>query len=223
VPAPQAEQAHDWRDRRFLDLGDGFPFFEDSMRIDHADLEGVGNNPTADLVLKPCASADSKSHPMPDYKDFERLVASAVAFRHQPTPVSGHMIRTRPWPRGPAASSARISADGRNINGQVRVVHIIRDAVPGLVLVLVLAVAALPAERIAGSSTRGRARTAVAYLAGFGSGLFTSALVATFAALRSDPQPLGALTLLGSFVGPFVGLASASFHRPRRRQRRTES
>jgi hypothetical protein len=102
-------------------------------------------------------------------------------------------------------------------------VHIIRDAVPGLVLVLVLAVAALPAERIAGSSTRGRARTAVAYLAGFGSGLITSTLVATFAALRSDPQPLGALTLLGSFVGPFVGLASATFHRSRRRQRRTES
>jgi hypothetical protein len=118
-------------------------------------------------------------------------------------------------------SGTRISVGGGNINGQVRVVHIIRDAVPGLVLVLVLAVAALPAERIAGSSTRGRARTAVAYLAGFGSGLITSALVATFAALRSDPQPLGALTLLGSFVGPFVGLASAWWSPPKRRGRRT--
>ena len=97
--------------------------------------------------------------------------------------------------------------------------HTIRDAVPGLVLVLVLAMAALPAERIAASSTRGRTRTAVAYLAGFGSGLATSALVATFASLRRDPQSLGALALLGTFVGPFVGLASAWWSHPKRRSR----
>ena len=106
------------------------------------------------------------------------------------------------------------------VNGESCVVHIIRDAVPGLVLVLVLVMAALPAERIAASSTRGRARTAVAYLAGFGSGLLISVFVGTFAGLRRDPQPLSALCLMGSFVGPFFGLASASFHRPRRRRRR---
>ena len=92
---------------------------------------------------------------------------------------------------------------------EVRVVHIIRDAVPGLVLVFVLAMAALPAERIAASSTRGRARTAVAYLAGFGRWAHYQRVVATFAALRRDPQALGALALLGSFVGPFVGLVRA--------------
>jgi hypothetical protein len=107
------------------------------------------------------------------------------------------------------------------VNGESCVVHIIRDAVPGLVLAFVLAMAALPAERIAASSTRGRARTAVAYLAGFACGVVTGTMVATFAALRRDPQPLSALALFGSFVGPFVGLASAWWSAPKRRGRRT--
>ena len=119
-------------------------------------------------------------------------------------------------------SDARINVHWHEVNSESCVVHIIRDAVPGLVLVLVLTTAAIPAERIAASSTRGRARTAVAYLAGFGTGLLMSALVATFAALRRDPQPLGALCLFGSFLGPFVGLTSASFPRSHRKRRRVD-
>jgi hypothetical protein len=102
----------------------------------------------------------------------------------------------------------------------MRAVHTIGDAVPGLVLVLVLAMAAIPAERIVSSSRRGRARTAVAYLTGFGAGLATTFAVGVVASLRDDAYPIGGLGILGSFVGPFVGVGSAWFYRPTRRRHR---
>ena len=96
------------------------------------------------------------------------------------------------------------------------------EAVPGIALVWVTVMAAIPAYVIAVQSRRGRARTAVAYLAGFGAGLaMTLALEIVVGSFRPGSPPVAHLGLLGAFVGPFLGIARAAWLRPVRRTRRS--
>jgi len=94
------------------------------------------------------------------------------------------------------------------------------EAVPGIALVCVTVMAAIPAYVIAVQSRRGRARTAVAYLSGFAAGLaMTLALGAVVGSFRVDIPPIAQLGFLGAFVGPFLGVARAVWLRPPRRSR----
>ena len=95
-----------------------------------------------------------------------------------------------------------------------------REAIPGIALVWITVMAAMPADRIVGRSRHGRARSAIAYLTGFGAGLATTvALGGIVASMSEDSAELGTLGLLGSFLGPFVGIGRASWRRPARRSR----
>jgi hypothetical protein len=92
------------------------------------------------------------------------------------------------------------------------------EAIPGIALVWVTVMAAIPAHLIVAQSRRGRARTAVAYLAGFAAGLaMTAALAGIVASLREDSPAVAELGLLGAFLGPFAGMARAAWLRPARR------
>ena len=92
---------------------------------------------------------------------------------------------------------------------------------PGLALVWVAVMAAIPAHVIVRQSRRGRARTAIAYLAGFGAGLvMTLALGVIVASFRDDSPEVVPLGIFGAFVGPFIGMARAAWLRPTRRTSR---
>ena len=98
-----------------------------------------------------------------------------------------------------------------------------RETFPGIALVWITVMAALPAAKIVGRSRHGRARAAVAYLAGFGAGLvMTFALAGIVASMSEDSAELGTLGLLGSFLGPFLGMARASWRRSARRRKAPE-
>jgi hypothetical protein len=90
------------------------------------------------------------------------------------------------------------------------------DNTPALVAVM----AAIPAHVIVGQSHRGRARTAIAFLAAFGAGLaMTIALGVIVASFREDSPDVVPLAIFGAFVGPFIGMARAAWLRPQRRSR----
>ena len=94
-----------------------------------------------------------------------------------------------------------------------------RETFPGIALVWITVMAALPAAKIVGRSRHGRARRAIAYLAGFGAGLaMTFALAGIVASMSEDSVELGTLGLLGSFLGPFLGMVRASWRRTARRR-----
>ena len=98
-----------------------------------------------------------------------------------------------------------------------------REAIPGIALVWVAVMAAIPADRIVGRSRRGRARSAIAYLTGFGAGLaMTLVLAGIVASMSEDCPEIATLGLLGSFLGPFMGIGRASWRRPARRNRPAE-
>jgi len=98
-----------------------------------------------------------------------------------------------------------------------------RVAVPGVALVWVAVMAAIPADMIAGRSRRGRARSAIGYLSGFGAGLATTlVLTAIVGSMNDDSPEVAKLGLVGSFLGPFLGIAHASWRRPARRRRPVE-
>jgi hypothetical protein len=99
-----------------------------------------------------------------------------------------------------------------------------RETFPGIALVWITVMAALPAAKIVGRSRHGRARAAVAYLAGFGAGLvMTFALAGIVASMSEDSAELGTLGLLGSFLGPFLGMGRASWRRSPRRRKAPEN
>ena len=92
------------------------------------------------------------------------------------------------------------------------------EAIPGLALVWVAVMAAIPAHVIVGQSHGGRARTAIAFLAGFGAGLaMTLGLGVIVASFREDSPDVVPLAIFGAFVGPFIGMARAAWLRPQRR------
>ena len=93
------------------------------------------------------------------------------------------------------------------------------DVVPGVVLVCVVVAAGIPAFLTLRESGRGRARGALAYLGGFFTGIITTItlFVLLNAAVTEAAPEIGAIGLLGSFWGPFVGMARAKWIRPQRK------
>ena len=89
------------------------------------------------------------------------------------------------------------------------------EAIPGFAVVWVALVAALPARAIMLQSRRGRARSAVAYLAGLGAGLVMALVIGIGVGFFKVRIPtLMPLALFAAFAGPFVGLARAVWLRP---------
>jgi hypothetical protein len=87
---------------------------------------------------------------------------------------------------------------------------------PGIVLVCVAVAAGVPAYVTLRESGRGRARGAVAYLGGFFTGIATTTLLFVMlpAVLTASAPDIGSIGLVGSFWGPFLGMARAKWVRP---------
>jgi hypothetical protein len=95
------------------------------------------------------------------------------------------------------------------------------EVMPGVVLVWVCVAAAIPPYRILLTSTRGRARSAIAYLGGFFTGVGTTMLLfALIGVMAEDAPQIGAIGLLGSLFGPLFGMARAKWQRATRRRSR---
>ena len=99
------------------------------------------------------------------------------------------------------------------------------DLAPVAVVVTVAFAAGLPAYLIVSRAKRGRARSAIAYLLGFGAGLLmTSFLGGAMKPFSADEVPMPVVGLIASFIGPFIGMMHAKLHEPmRRRSRRSTS
>jgi hypothetical protein len=95
----------------------------------------------------------------------------------------------------------------------------VSDVSPGIVLSLVGLVAAVPPYLLVRQSERGRARSAVSYLCGFLAGLAATGFLAALLNAVTDAEAIVAAGLLSSFVCPFIGMARAKWHGPRRRPR----
>ena len=103
--------------------------------------------------------------------------------------------------------------------------YVASDLLPALAFWLVALLAAVPAFSIMRQGRRGRARSAIAYLAGFFLGLtLTVGLSFAAAALLAADYPLFNAGVTAAFLGPFTGLVHAKLRRaPRRRTRWAEA
>jgi hypothetical protein len=90
------------------------------------------------------------------------------------------------------------------------------DTSPGLALAMVAFLAAFPPYTLLRKSSRGRARSAVAYLLGLAIGLAATALFAVFLRRAVDPATIIGAGLFGAFFAPFAGMVRAKWERPRR-------
>lgn len=92
---------------------------------------------------------------------------------------------------------------------------------PGLALSLAGLLAAFTPYALLRKTGRGRARGAIAYLAGLAAGLaLTAVLVFAFEPfVRAGP--IAEAGLFGAFFGPFAGMLRAKWERPRRRAGRS--
>src|SRR5262245_26148653 len=93
------------------------------------------------------------------------------------------------------------------------------DVLPGLTLIATGYTAALAAFRIVRQSSRGRARSALAWIAGFCAGLLTLLLLLIAAAAINIRGSVSGEGLLGAFVGPFIGLVHAKWVGPVKKKR----
>jgi len=85
---------------------------------------------------------------------------------------------------------------------------------PGVTLVLVAVMAALPPHGIMRRSRRGRARSAIAYLSGLVVGLITTTVLsAVLGSFVDDNRALVSAGVLASFFAPFAGAAKALWSR----------
>jgi hypothetical protein len=92
------------------------------------------------------------------------------------------------------------------------------DVAPGLTIVSVAVLAALPPYLIMYQSRHGRARGSIAYILGFFLGLTaTGLIVATYGARVPDATAMLSAGVLASFFGPFGGMLRARLRRPPRR------
>jgi membrane associated rhomboid family serine protease len=92
------------------------------------------------------------------------------------------------------------------------------SVLPGVVLIASGYAAALVAFRIVRQSSRGRARSAMAWISGFAIGLFTMLL---FPIALPTPHPsVSAEGIVGAFVGPFIGILYGRWVRPEKKKRR---
>jgi hypothetical protein len=87
-------------------------------------------------------------------------------------------------------------------------------------LLLVGFIAAAPAYTLVRQSQRGRARSAIAYLAGFLSGLLATTVLLQAGNALVDADAIMAPGLLSSFFCPFLGIARAKWEGPKKRTRR---
>jgi hypothetical protein len=94
------------------------------------------------------------------------------------------------------------------------------DVLPGLTLIVTAYTAALVTFRVVRQTSRGRARSALAWIAGFGMGLLTQLLfsIAGQAASNFDGSVFGE-GLLGAFIGPFIGMVHGKWAAPVRKKR----
>jgi hypothetical protein len=92
---------------------------------------------------------------------------------------------------------------------------------PGLALVVAAVLASLASYSLLKHASRGRARSAIAYLSGLILGL--SATIATTIALApfADPATVVGPGVLGAFFGPFLGMVRAKWEGPPKRRRRS--
>jgi predicted lysophospholipase L1 biosynthesis ABC-type transport system permease subunit len=90
---------------------------------------------------------------------------------------------------------------------------------PGLTLSLVGLLAATPAYRLLRQSGRGRARSAVAYLAGLITGLALTLALATVFKHIARTTIIAEAGVLSAFFAPFAGMLVAKWERPVRRVR----
>jgi len=97
--------------------------------------------------------------------------------------------------------------------------YVASDLLPAMAFWLVALLAAGPAFSIMRQGRRGRARSAIAYLAGFFLGLLLTVGLSFAAALllRAD-YPIFNAGVTAAFLGPFTGLVHAKLRRGARRR-----
>jgi threonine/homoserine/homoserine lactone efflux protein len=97
--------------------------------------------------------------------------------------------------------------------------YVASDLLPAVAFWLVALLAAGPAFTIMRQGRRGRARSAIAYLAGFFLGLaVTVGLAFAVASLVAADCPLFNAGATAAFLGPFTGLVHAKLRRGARRR-----
>jgi hypothetical protein len=94
------------------------------------------------------------------------------------------------------------------------------DVFPGVVLIVSGYVAALPAFRIVRRSNRGRARSALAWICGFASGLVAALLCSVAIPMPHPSQSASAAGIVGAFTGPFIGILYGRWVRAERKKKR---
>ena len=94
------------------------------------------------------------------------------------------------------------------------------DTAPGVALLLTGLIAAAPAYVLVRQSQRGRARSAIAYLSGFTSGLLATVVLLQLGHVLVEPDAIAGPGLLSSFFCPFLGIARAKWEGPRKRAQR---
>jgi hypothetical protein len=97
--------------------------------------------------------------------------------------------------------------------------YVASDLLPAAAFWLVAVLAAVPAFSIVRQSRRGRARSAIAYLAGLFLGLAAAVGLALAVASLSttDASPFNA-GVTAAFLGPFTGIVHAKLRRSARRR-----
>ena len=93
------------------------------------------------------------------------------------------------------------------------------EVLPGVVLIASGYCAAFAAFRIMRKSSRGRARSALAWVWGFAMGLLATLLLSIAAAARPGAS-VSAQGFLGAFVGPFIGILYGKWVRAEKKKRR---
>jgi predicted lysophospholipase L1 biosynthesis ABC-type transport system permease subunit len=97
--------------------------------------------------------------------------------------------------------------------------YVASDLLPAIAFWFVVVLAALPAFSIMRQSKRGRARSAIAYLAGFFFGLVaTIGLSLALATWVSTPLAVFNAGAAAAFLGPFTGIVHGKLRRAMRRR-----
>jgi hypothetical protein len=97
--------------------------------------------------------------------------------------------------------------------------YVASDLLPAVAFWLVAVLAAVPAFSIVRQGRRGRARSAIAYLAGFFLGLAaTVGLALAAASLTTSDASVFNAGVTAAFLGPFTGIVHAKLRRSARRR-----
>jgi CDP-diglyceride synthetase len=97
--------------------------------------------------------------------------------------------------------------------------YLASDVLPAIAFWVVALLAVAPAFSIMRQGRRGRARSAIAYLAGFFTGLIASVCISLVLAMlmETPPQTFNA-GVAAAFLGPFTGIVHAKLKRAARRR-----